>query len=168
MFRCGWVVEQVLALENALTRERKIPHIKSVKHKSWCLVKTQESVWFGRSGCQRLQCQGLCPPSSARIISKIPSAPSVSSHSCPARHSRLVPLSFPEQVTFNSTESFPFPLPGGGPCIKTERGRPHRARRPGWPGNPGTPRCCRWRGRSSVHSRPGPSWTGAPLVRSVP
>lgn len=73
-----------------------------------------------------------------------------------------------EQVTFNSTESFPFPLPGGGPCIKTERGRPHPARRPGWPGNPGTPRCCRWRGRSSVHSRPGPSWTGAPLVRSVP
>lgn len=75
---------------------------------------------------------------------------------------------FREQVTFNSTESFPFPLPEGGPCIKTERGRPHPARRPGWPGNPGTPRCCRWRGRSLVHSRPGPSWAGAPLVRSVP
>lgn len=75
---------------------------------------------------------------------------------------------FQEQMTFNSTESFPFPLPGGSPSIKTERGRPHPARRPGWPGNRGTRRCCRWRGRSSVHCQPGPSWAGARRVRSVP
>lgn len=160
-------MEQVLALENAPTTKREIPHIKSVKHKSWCLVKTRISlVWTLQ--CQWLQCQGFVhhpvPGSSPKspLLSLCRHIPApLGTHG-----SSLCP--FQEQVTFNSTESFPFPLPGGGPCIKTERGRPHPARRPGWPGNPGTPRCCRWRGRSSVHSLPGPSWTGAPLVRSVP
>lgn len=149
-------MEQVLALENALTTKRQIPPIKSVKHKSWCLVKTRESVWFGCSRCQWVQCQGF-------VHHPLPGS-SPKSPLLPARHSGLVPLSFPRAGDINSTEFLSLPAA----CIKTERGRPHPARRPGWPGNPGTRRCCRWRGRSSVHSQPGPSWAGAPLVRSVP
>lgn len=97
-------MEQVLALENALTTKRQIPPIKSVKHKSWCLVKMRESVWFGRSrgasGC------------SARALSTILCQAHLQNPLCSllgTQGSSLCP--FQEQVTLTAPSSFPFPPP---------------------------------------------------------
>lgn len=111
----------------------------------------------------------LCPPSTADPPpARPPQAHPRSAGSRAVLHSAR-PSFFPHgQMTFDSNESFPFPLHGGGSSIKTERGRLHPARRPGWRGNPGIPHCCRWRGQSWAHSRPGPAWTGAPPVHLVP
>lgn len=108
------------------------------------------------------------PPSSADPSKS--KATLCASSRCPAPLSTLS-LSLrhsQEQTMFSGTESFPSLLHGSGPCIKTERGQLHPAKRPGWRGNPGTRHCCRWRGRSWVRSQPEPSWAGAPLVRFVP
>lgn len=102
-----------------------------------------------------------------RAASESPSVLAVPAPSCPAPpHGLSLPF-LREQTAFESDGSFPFPLHGAGSCIKTERGRLRPATRPGWQENPGTPRCCRWRGRSWVRSQPGPSWAGAPPVRLV-
>lgn len=89
-------MKQVLALENALTTESKIPHIKSVKRKSWCLVKTQEWVWTLHVPVTALQLSlltglqplpmGHHPKAHLLYVLTLP---------CPAQQSRFVPPSFP-------------------------------------------------------------------------
>ena len=45
--------------------------------------------------------------------------------------------------------------------VRTERGLPHPARRRGWQGSRGNPRCSPWIGQNWVRSLPAPSWVGA-------
>lgn len=45
--------------------------------------------------------------------------------------------------------------------VRTERGPPRPARRRGWQGSQGNPRCSPWIGRNWVRSLPAPSWVGA-------
>lgn len=165
-------MKEVHALENALTAESEIPPIKSVKHSSRCSVRTRPPASWDAPRAHRCAMSPFAhrPPQTHHRLALCKAHPrSAGSHAIlPARRSAR-PSFFPHgQMTFDSDESFPFPLHGGGSSIKTERDRLHPARRPGWQGNPGIPHCCRWRGRSWAHSRPGPAWTGAPPVHLVP
>lgn len=51
----------------------------------------------------------------------------------------------------------------GGASVRTGRGPPRPARRRGWQGSRGSPRCSLWTGRSWVRFPPAPSWAGAHL-----
>lgn len=52
-------------------------------------------------------------------------------------------------------------LGGAGASVRTECAPPRPARRQGWLGSRGSPRCSRWTGRSWVRSLPALLWAGA-------